>query len=45
MLPAGSETHNLSKRADADLHVLQRSHWNRQEWGGEEDKKGLEDIV
>jgi len=45
MLPAGSETRNPSKRADGDLHVLQRGHWNRQEWGGEEDKKGIEDSV
>ena len=42
MLPAGSETRNPSKRADRDLHVLQRGHWNRQEGGGEEYKKELE---
>jgi hypothetical protein len=43
--PAGSETRNPSKRANGDLHVLQRGHWNRQEQGGGEDKKGLEGNV
>jgi hypothetical protein len=44
MLPAGSETSNPSKRVDGD-QVLQQVHWNRQEQGGEENKKLLEDNV
>jgi hypothetical protein len=44
MLPAGYETRNPSKRVDGN-HVLQQVHWNRQEQGGEGDKKLLEDSV
>jgi len=45
MLPAGSETRNPSKRADGDLQILQRSHYNRPKQGGEEYKKWLEGSV
>ena len=45
MLLVGYETRNTRKRAVGDLQVLQRGRWNRQEQGGEEDNKGLQDNV